>query len=509
MRASLSVAVLALLAIAGVSGLSGCTGSAESLDGAFLNGGATSESTAGRDAPAGGGGSSPARDTPAAEPTDDGGADAGEGDGAPGDDVGGEDSDGAPVTDGSDGDALGEEPSAPPDDAPDVDEGGTDEGEPEPDLPDDIQSGTLTAGVFDDNLNPGVFEAFAEQVFGAEDAQDLPEIALGERFIISVANEQGAPVADVRVIVREPGPATGQNGDLLDLTTGSDGRVLFATGIDGGAAQEYDVSVVSDDGTQTIATATFGADASAWEITLDGAASQAPQQLDLAFVIDATGSMGDELEYLKVEIDNIAAAVADLFPGVDQRFALIVYRDQGDIYITKTSDFTGDLNAFRADLAAQSAAGGGDYPEAMEQALEEAGGLSWRERGTARVLFLVADAPPHREDAQQALDAVLALRAGGVATYPVAASGVAAEAELLMRAAAMLTMSQYVFLTDDSGVGSEHAEPHIPCYHVQRLDQALIRMISNELSGEALQPAAADIIRTVGNPVDGVCVEQQ
>ena len=97
------------------------------------------------------------------------------------------------------------------------------------------------------------------------------------------------------------------------------------------------------------------------------------------------------------------------------------------------------------------------------------------------------------------------LRVGGVAIYPVAASGVAAEAELIMRTAALQTLSQYLFLTDDSGVGNAHAEPHIPCYHVERLDQAMIRMVANELSGQANQPDPEAIIRTVGNPVDGVC----
>ena len=77
--------------------------------------------------------------------------------------------------------------------------------------------------------------------------------------------------------------------------------------------------------------------------------------------------------------------------------------------------------------------------------------------------------------------------------------------EFYMRTAALLTLSQYLFLTDDSGVGNAHAEPHIPCYDVQRLDQLMIRMIRSELTGTRIEADPADIIRTVGNPVNGVC----
>ena len=218
--------------------------------------------------------------------------------------------------------------------------------------------------------------------------------------------------------------------------------------------------------------------------------------------------MGDELEFLKIELDEIVAGVADLFPDVEQRYALVVYRDHGDAYVTRTFDFTDSLSEFQANLADQSAAGGGDYPEAMHLALEEAVALDWRADSTARVMFLIADAPPHDADAAQALDAIMDLRRLGVSIYPVAASGVAAEAEYIMRTAALFTLAEYLFLTDDSGIGNPHAEPHIPCYVVQRLDTLMTRMIRTQLAGARIEPAPETIIRVVGNPVDGVCMEE-
>ncbi len=221
-----------------------------------------------------------------------------------------------------------------------------------------------------------------------------------------------------------------------------------------------------------------------------------PRQLDLALVIDTTGSMGDELNYLKVEIDHIAAEVHERFPNVDQRFGLILYRDQGDEYVTRSFDFTPSLADFRRTLAAQSANGGGDYPEAMHLALEQSTQLSWRGAGAARVVFLVADAPPHAQFAQRTLDAVQKLRRAGVTVFPVASSGVKEQAEFIMRAVAFLTQGRYLFLTDHSGVGNPHAKPDAASYSVEKLDQLMIRMIAQKLSGQA------------GLPQDVIAVEE-
>ena len=371
-----------------------------------------------------------------------------------------------------------------------------------------IQSGMLTAGSFDDNLNFDAFRAFLDDLMQNDPEGRLPAISPGKRFVITVANESGEPIGDARVVVVDPGDDGPQAQPLLNLTTGSDGRVLFLTGVDGGGeAETFDVTVHPPNGSDPVS-ATFGADQPDWNVTLQGVEPSLPLLLDLAFVVDATGSMSDELEFLKVEIDAIAAAVADRFPHVDQRYALIVYRDDGDEYVTRTFDFDASLERFQTTLAEQRAAGGGDYPEAMHLALEQAGDLSWRESGTAHMVFLIADAPPHSEFAQRAFDAVVALRRQGLAIYPLASSGAAVETELIMRAAAMLTLSEYLFLTDDSGVGNPHEEPSIPCYHVQRLDRLMIRMIAGELAGERVPPDPEHIIRTVGNPVEGVCVAE-
>src|SRR3989442_15170942 len=100
------------------------------------------------------------------------------------------------------------------------------------------------------------------------------------------------------------------------------------------------------------------------------------------------------------------------------------------------------------------------------------------------------------------MNAVNVLRKQGVAIYPIACSGYDDACEVVMRSCAMLTGSQFLFLTDDSGVGAAHGEPHIPFYQVQRLEQLIVRMIASELSGRRIEPQTSEIIRTVGKKVN-------
>ncbi|MDD9942755.1 MAG: VWA domain-containing protein [Myxococcales bacterium] len=230
------------------------------------------------------------------------------------------------------------------------------------------------------------------------------------------------------------------------------------------------------------------------------------ETLDIALVIDTTGSMGDEIRYLQAEFDALTKAIVDAHPDADQRWALITYKDQGDVYVVRSVDFTGDVAEYGGSLAEISAAGGGDYPEAPDAALEALSGLAFRtEDSTARVAFWVGDAPHHARNADALLSAVRAAAGADVHIYPVASSGVDELTELTMRTAAQLTGGRYLFLTDDSGVGGSHKEPSIPCYFVTRLDQAILRMVDIELSGTYRMPEEDHIIRTGGDPEDGSC----
>lgn len=238
----------------------------------------------------------------------------------------------------------------------------------------------------------------------------------------------------------------------------------------------------------------------------EGTVLAAHVTLDIALVIDATGSMGDEMEYLKEEFRAISETIEADYPNGEQRWALIVYRDEGDEYVTRVFDFTSDLDAFRGDLLAQVASGGGDYPEASHAALRDMNELTWRtDAASARLAFWIADAPHHASVTDVLADAIRDAQSADVAIYPVASSGVDTLTEASMRAAAQLTGGRYIFLTDDSGVGGSHLEPTIPCYFVTKLDDAILRMVDIEMSGVYREPSSTEVLRSAGDPAEGKC----
>jgi hypothetical protein len=237
------------------------------------------------------------------------------------------------------------------------------------------------------------------------------------------------------------------------------------------------------------------------------AGAGAKQKLDVSLVIDTTGSMGDEISYLQKEFDAIAARIQTTYPGAEQRWSLVVYKDDADEYVVRSFDFRADTGEFRTNLAAQSASGGGDFPEAADRAMDAATRLTWRpDPNVARVLFWVADAPHHTGTEGKLADAIRSAQGRGIHVYPVASSGVDELTELTMRSSAQLTGGRYLFLTDDSGVGGEHKEASLPCYFVTKLDRAILRMVDIEMTGRYREPAAEDILRTGGDPQNGACV---
>jgi hypothetical protein len=130
--------------------------------------------------------------------------------------------------------------------------------------------------------------------------------------------------------------------------------------------------------------------------------SDAKSTVEVAFVLDTTGSMGGLIEGAKRKIWSIATAIVDSNPDADIRMGLVAYRDIGDDYVTKTFDLTTDIQDLYARLLELKARGGGDWPESVNEALDVAvNKLQWTlGSDTRRIVFLVGDAPPHMDYAQ-------------------------------------------------------------------------------------------------------------
>jgi hypothetical protein len=227
--------------------------------------------------------------------------------------------------------------------------------------------------------------------------------------------------------------------------------------------------------------------------------------VDVAFVVDATGSMGDEINYLQAELLDVMQRAKDSLTGADLRLGSVFYRDLGDDYLTREHDLTAELASTVKFVQAQSANGGGDGPEAVEDALEAAlDKLTWREEATSRILFLVLDAPPHQaaNNVKRMQIAAARAAAAGIQIIPVACSGIDKSTEYLMRSLALATNGTYTFLTDHSGIGNKHIEPSTDSYEVEYLNGVLLRLLiarSSLQSCKTTEPIA-DFTKPVREP---------
>ncbi len=199
--------------------------------------------------------------------------------------------------------------------------------------------------------------------------------------------------------------------------------------------------------------------------------------LQVMFIIDTTGSMGDELAYLQCDFSSIAKEVA----SSDVTYSVNFYRDEGDEYVTKTNSFTSDAESVQSTIDAEYAAGGNDEPEAVAQILDECitSNDEWQEDAN-KLIFMVFDAPPHLGTEDVLVKAIQSAAAKGIRIVPVIASSSTRDTELFGRAMAICTGGSYVFLTDDSGVGNEHMEPIIGDYEVELLHDIIVRIINEE-----------------------------
>lgn len=203
------------------------------------------------------------------------------------------------------------------------------------------------------------------------------------------------------------------------------------------------------------------------------------KKADIAFIVDATGSMGDEIAFLKEDLMDIikkSSSQAD----VPLRTAALFYRDTEDEYVTRFSNFTENPENTLKFVAAQDAGGGGDYPEAVHTALETAlQKLSWNENASSKIAFMLLDAPAHHnnEVIESLHQTIRAYAKNGIILIPIAASGADKNTEFMLRFFAISTGGTYVFITNDSGIGGYHIEPNVGKFNVEQLNELIIRLI--------------------------------
>jgi hypothetical protein len=175
--------------------------------------------------------------------------------------------------------------------------------------------------------------------------------------------------------------------------------------------------------------------------------------LDVVFALDTTGSMGGLLEGAKQKIWSIASRMASGKPTPRVRVGLVAYRDQGDTYVSKVYGLSEDLDAVYKDLRSLQADGGGDGPEAVQQALADAvDKLAWSKSSrAAKMIFLVGDAPAHPQDLSALLAASKRAIAQGIVVNTVRCGG-DTDTERQFREVAKLADGRFDSIAQTGGV---------------------------------------------------------
>ncbi len=182
------------------------------------------------------------------------------------------------------------------------------------------------------------------------------------------------------------------------------------------------------------------------------------QAMDIMVLCDTTASMEDEFFYLKNEFSALLQGMEKAYVGQELRFSICFFRDEGDSYVVKTNPFTDDLHETLLLFEEATTSGGGNYSESVHTALSRClNRLDWNEEADTKLLFLLTDASNHDDaEVRTALKKSIQTAAErGVRIIGIGGNDTDAQAEYMLRAAAVLTGGSYVSLQgnprDESG----------------------------------------------------------
>ena len=337
-----------------------------------------------------------------------------------------------------------------------------------------VAAGLLTAGEVNDFTKwyfwPSVLDGSHKQY------AEVWNLSLRHRYTAQVVNKAGYPIASKAVSLLDQSGNT-----LFQAVTDNTGKAELWYRMSNGGLSNGDASLngglmmLVDDQKQVAKQWSEGMNT----FVLDEPC-EAEENVDVFFIFDATGSMGDELLYLQAEMKDVIARAKEATGGLQIRTGAVVYRDHQDEYLTRISRLTDDIKTTQTFIDKQQAYNGGDYPEAVPEALMAAlNSAGWDSNARARIAFLILDAPCHRDSLTVALmnEQVLNAAALGVRIVPVVCSGIGESGEMLVRSIALATNGTSFFLTDDSGIGNPHLQPTTDSLKVEHLNDMMVRTI--------------------------------
>ncbi len=339
----------------------------------------------------------------------------------------------------------------------------------------------LKAGYSDDNRQFNYFLSFLDEY------KDVPHIGLdiAERIIFYVKDMNGRtlPNAEIEII--------SEGSTVVRGTTLADGSFRFFPSLYGNSLREYEIRVI--DPLSGKKTGDQFSRNGRREIDLTVQTERVPKEkipLDILFILDTTGSMGEEIQRLKATIELIHLNLSSLPSKPALRFGLVLYKDAGDEeYRTQIVPLTENLEKFQEELNLVEAYGGGDTPEDLQAALSDSLKVIKWNRDGIRLAFIITDAPPHL-DYEQEFDYTLAAQEAkerGIKIHSVGTGGLPLEGEYVLRQISQFTTGRYIFLTYGESGESEGGAPGSVSHHTganfqtDKLEAIIIRFAKEEL----------------------------
>jgi len=346
-------------------------------------------------------------------------------------------------------------------------------------------SSGLKAAYSDDNKQFNYFVNFLEEFKSARHFT----LNVKERIFLKIQDGNGKSLPGAAVKIYDSGSL------IEEGKTFADGSYLFFPSSYNQSKDEFKVSVkygkmekefsVKRDGDRAIT------------VKLDGDRGEFSKvPVDIVFVLDTTGSMGEEINRLKRTIEIINLNITSLSSKPKVRFGMVLYRDRGDAYVTKVIPLTEDLERFRTDLNVVGADGGGDGPEDLQSALQDTvQKIEWSEDGI-RLGFVITDAAPHLDYGQQFTYVHSAKNAKkrAIKLFTIGTGGLDINGEYVLRQIAQYTYAKYIFLTYGEKGESAGGAPGAVSHHTgsnfktDKLEAIVIRIAKEELSHLTDQP---------------------
>ena len=352
--------------------------------------------------------------------------------------------------------------------------------DPEPSAEESKSAAFLSAGEIDDNQRWDDYLRYRSEYVGPP----IHEVDVSERYTITVLDSHNRPVPNAKVRV-----SAGET-SVFEGRTYANGQTLFfpLAFPEAEGAETFLLEVEKDGASHSIdVERAEGGQGYEWTVSLDiDSPMTGGVPLDVLFLLDATGSMTDEINQIKATLLSISARISDLPSRPDLRFGMVTYRDREDEFITRVYDFDHDVQQFSNTIREVAADGGGDGPESLNEALHVAvHEPSWRLENAIRLVFLVADAPPHLDYAQDydyAEEMVEANRRG-MKVFAIASSGLDDQGEYIFRQFAQHTMGRFIFIVyGGDGTTGGTTPHHVGQYTIEQLDDLVVRLVQEELA---------------------------